>query len=417
MSQILLVDDDKIVLKVLSKIVKEQIKIPTQCVTTFEELKKVAKENAYLLSICDYYLPDAEHGEAIDFLLENKIPTIVLTASYEEKIREEILAKGVVDYLVKGTPNIIELIVNSISRVLKNKNTKVFIIEDSQTDRTIMKKILQNMLFQVFEFSRCSDALEMLEKNPDTRLIVLDYYLPEEDTLEFIYSVRGKHKKEELGIIVVSGIIKTEKIPILLKAGANDFLSKPFSQEEFMVRITNTIEMLDIIKELNFYAYRDPLTTLGNRRYFFQEGEKLLAISKRYGYKLACIVIDIDDFKKINDIYGHDIGDEVLKDFAKHLKTFFRRKSDLVARIGGEEFACLVGYEDKESILEYLERLRKQVESNTLIVLENSDEIKIKYTISMGVELEIKDSLKEMLRLADRKLYESKKKGKNCITY
>jgi len=87
------------------------------------------------------------------------------------------------------------------------------------------------MLFQVFEAKSGLETLEILSANPDIKLIVLDYYLPEEDTVELIYSIREKFKKNEVGIIVVSGIIKSNMIPILLKAGANDFLSKPFSKE------------------------------------------------------------------------------------------------------------------------------------------------------------------------------------------
>jgi diguanylate cyclase (GGDEF)-like protein len=195
------------------------------------------------------------------------------------------------------------------------------------------------------------------------------------------------------------------------------FSVNPFSKEEFMVRINNTIEMLDMIKELEFYAYRDPLTGLHNRRYFFEEAPKLWTLAKRQNSKLACIVIDIDDFKKINDIYGHSVGDEVLKDFSKHLKNFFRRKSDLIARTGGEEFTLLVGYEEKEKLLEYLEKFRKHIEENILKLKENSKELEIRYTISMGVELELNNSLKEMIILADRKLYKSKEKGKNSITF
>jgi len=421
MARIILVDDDKFVLKVLSKLIKEKIGIETVPVMNFKELEKVLKENTYLLSICDYHLPDAEHGEAIDFLIKNKVPTIVLTASYDEKLREEILEKGVIDYLVKGIPNITDHIIYAVSRALRNRKTKILIVDDSQADRALMKKILKNMLFQVFEASRGSEALEILNKYPDIRLMILDYYLPDEDTVGLIYSIREKFKKNEVGIIVVSGIIKTNMIPVLLKAGANDFLSKPFSKEEFMVRVNNTIDMLDIINELEFYAFKDPLTGLYNRRYFFEEAPKLWKLAKRHGSKLACIIIDIDDFKKINDTYGHDIGDEVLKDFAKHLRNFFRRESDLIARTGGEEFTLFISYEKKEKLLEHLEKFRKYIEENilriTVYLRDLKEDLKIKYTISMGVELDLKDSLKEMIIFADRKLYESKNKGKNCITF
>ncbi len=417
MSKILLVDDDKIILKVLSKLIKEKIGVETKNVESLEELKKVLKIDNYWLSICDYHLPDAEKGEAIDILINNKIPTIVLTASYDEKLRKEILEKGVVDYLVKGIPDIMNHVISTIARALKNMKTKVLLIEDTQTDRLIMRSILENMLFKVFEAENGLEALGILDKHPEVRLIILDYYLPEEDTLELIYSIRKKFKKNEVGIIVVSGIIEMHLIPILLKAGANDFLRKPFSKEEFMVRINNTMEMLDLIKDLEFYAFRDPLTGLYNRRYFFENASILWKYAMRNQTNLACIIIDVDDFKKINDIYGHEVGDEVLKDLAKQLKKFFERESDIVARIGGEEFALIVAYESEKALLAHLERLRNNIENNVLKILEGEKEIRIKYTISAGVELELKDSLKEMLTSADKKLYNSKTKGKNCITY
>ena len=213
-----------------------------------------------------------------------------------KNLERRFLKKGVIDYLVKGIPNITDHIIYAVSRALRNRKTKILIVDDSQADRALMKKILKNMLFQVFEASRGSEALEILNKYPDIRLMILDYYLPDEDTVGLIYSIREKFKKNEVGIIVVSGIIKTNMIPVLLKAGANDFLSKPFSKEEFMVRVNNTIDMLDIINELEFYAFKDPLTGLYNRRYFFEEAPKLWKLAKRHGSKLACIIIDIDDF-------------------------------------------------------------------------------------------------------------------------
>lgn len=100
-----------------------------------------------------------------------------------------------IDYLVKGTPNITDHIIYAVSRALRNRKTKILIVDDSQADRVLMKKILKNMLFQVFETSRGSEALEILNKYSDIRLIILDYYLPDEDTVELIYSIREKFKK------------------------------------------------------------------------------------------------------------------------------------------------------------------------------------------------------------------------------
>lgn len=417
MSKILVIDDAKIIQKVLAKLIHEQLKLTVEVVGSLEELKNIPNLNEFLLAICDYHLSDAEKGEAIDFLIEKRVPTIVLTGSYDEKIREVVLNKGVVDYLVKGIPNIKEHVINSIRRALKNMKTKVLVVDDSPIERRIMKKILLNMLFQILEASSGKEVLKILENNPDIKLIILDYYLPEDDTIQLIYTIRNKYKKEELAIVVVSGVIKTNLIPVLLKAGANDFLKKPFTIEEFMVRVINTLDMLDIIKELEFYAYKDYLTQLWNRRYFFLEAEKTWSMAKRYNLKIALIMTDIDDFKKINDTYGHEVGDEVLKDFANHLRKFFKRNEDLVARIGGEEFAVMCGYEKKELLLSHLENLLKEIENSEICIKLKEDKIKIKYTVSMGVEFELKESLKDMIISADAKLYESKRLGKNRITY
>ena len=413
MIEILIVDDDKIILKLLSKLISQKLSLKVDTAISLKELKEKLNYKTYTLAICDYCLPDAKKGESVNLLLNRKIPTIVFTDNYDEKLREEILNKGVIDYLVKGTPKITNLIIDVIKRSLKNMKTEVLIIEDSLTDRLIMKRILESMLFKVFDAPSISQAKEILNSNPDIKLIILDYYLPEENTLEFIYELREKYKKSELGIIIVSGVIKPKMIPILLKAGANDFLQKPFSKEEFMVRVTNAIEMLDLIEELEFYAYKDPLTELYNRRYFFEEAPKLWNLAKRRKLNIACIIIDIDDFKKINDTYGHDVGDIVLKDFAKKLQNFFQREEDLLARIGGEEFVILVTYSSFSKLLEHLENFRKYIEEHP-IKLEN---IEIPYTISIGVETGAKNSLKDMLIDADKKLYKAKLKGKNCIVY
>ncbi len=413
MIEILIIDNDKIILRLISKLIAQKLALKIDTAMSFKELKEKLNCKSYTLAICDYFLPDAKKGEGVDLLIKKGIPTIVFTNNYNKKLREEILNKGVIDYLVKGTPKITNLILDVIKRTLKNMETKVLVVEDCLTDRMIMKKILENMLFIVFEAESLSRAKEILKANPDIRLIVLDYYLPEEDTMEFIYKLRNKYKKSELGIIIVSGVIKSDIIPVLLKTGANDFLHKPFSKEEFMIRVTNAVEMLDLIKELEFYAYKDPLTGLYNRRYFFEEAPKLWNLAKRKNLNIACIIMDIDDFKRINDTYGHDIGDVVLKDFAKKLLKFFKREEDLVARIGGEEFVVLVTFSSFSKLLEHLEKFRKYVEENPVKLAS----LTIFYTVSIGVETDAKESLKDMLINADKKLYQAKLNGKNRIVY
>lgn len=412
-NKILLVDDDRIILKAVSKLISQRLSLPVITAENLSETQKCLKKERQNigLAVCDYHLPDAEKGEAIDFLLSHNVPTIVLTASYDENLRESILDKGVVDYLVKGTPNIVENLILSIKRTLKNSQTKVLVVEDMPVDRKIIANILKNMLFQVVEASSLREAQKILKEDPQIKLLILDYYFPEEDTLEFLYEIRRIYSKSALGIIVVSGIVKTKMIPVLLKAGANDFLRKPFSQEEFMVRVHNTLDLIELIQELEFLAYHDPLTGLYNRRYFMEEAPKFLSIAKRRNLNLACLVIDIDNFKQINDTYGHEVGDLVLKDLAEKLKETFKREEDIVARFGGEEFVVLILYSDKRAFIEFIEYFRRKVALTPL----NLQGQNISYTISIGGALELKNSLREMLFIADNNLYKAKKQGKNCV--
>lgn len=196
-NKILLVDDDRIILKAVSKLISQRLSLPVITAENLSETQKCLKKERQNigLAVCDYHLPDAEKGEAIDFLLSHNVPTIVLTASYDENLRESILDKGVVDYLVKGTPNIVENLILSIKRTLKNSQTKVLVVEDMPVDRKIIANILKNMLFQVVEASSLREAQKILKEDPQIKLLILDYYFPEEDTLEFLYEIRRIYSK------------------------------------------------------------------------------------------------------------------------------------------------------------------------------------------------------------------------------
>jgi len=160
-------------------------------------------------------------------------------------------------------------------------------------------------------------------------------------------------------------------------------------------------------------ASTDQLTGLANRHHFFSLGEALQARARRLDEPLGVLMMDLDNFKSINDSYGHDIGDLVLLTFAQLCRSIFR-ESDVVARIGGEEFAVLLPATDLDGGLLVAERLRERVESYH--VIPHSGGI-LRFTVSIGVaELEFDESkLDAALMRADRALYHAKRTGRNCV--
>lgn len=182
----------------------------------------------------------------------------------------------------------------------------------------------------------------------------------------------------------------------------------PMSEINHMLQIANE-ELIDM-------SHRDPLTHIYNRRYFAEESGKILAFSKRNDIPLTIIILDIDNFKKINDTYGHFVGDEVIIKVAGSLEKHIR-KSDIAARFGGEEFVMLLQNCDLENGKQVAEKTRRDIEEAT-ITLQNKKVID--FTISLGVaqydQRQDTNNLELTVARADKALYQSKKNGRNQTT-
>lgn len=187
-------------------------------------------------------------------------------------------------------------------------------------------------------------------------------------------------------------------------------LSVKFSQEHLMV--SELSERLEIaINTANI----DPLTGIYNRRFLVLSGTRELELSKRYDYQFSIVMIDIDYFKKINDNYGHDIGDLVIIKLADNISSNIRG-SDILTRFGGDEFVILLPQTNTKEAILVAEKIRAVVEKSTIPI---NEDVNIQFTISMGVAVSGNDnkSFEEIMRQADEMLYESKKKGRNAVSY
>jgi len=173
------------------------------------------------------------------------------------------------------------------------------------------------------------------------------------------------------------------------------------------------IESMKAQEELEYRAYFDHLTGLGNRGYFFEQCDNALKESLLKGFPLSILMMDVDNFKNVNDAFGHKTGDLVLQKLAQ-VSELILRKEDIISRIGGEEFAVLLPSIDKKEVLRVAERLRKAIETSMVLSMDNQ---KVYFTVSLGIAY--KDhghcSVDELLNIADNALYQSKSAGRNCL--
>ncbi len=359
-------------------------------------------DEEFLCSILDYCLPDGQDGEVIDLVLSHDVKTIVLTAHMDEKIRQRVLDKGVIDYIPKDSPASVAYIPQLLKRLHANKQHTILVVDDSATIRNHLSTLLEREYLTVVTANDGIEGIKQLVAHPEISLIVTDHDMPNMDGLTMIREIRKSHDRNQLAILGVSGNNDPGLTARFLKSGANDYVRKPFNQEEFYCRIHHMLNMKDSSDKLYILAHQDSLTGLWNRRHFFDSASHV-SVKKPHTYAM----LDIDFFKQVNDTYGHDAGDKVLKETAQLINSFF--PNDLVARMGGEEFVIQSTMKPTDFHAQ-LDQLRSELADYTVSI--NGDLISV--TISIGMTSGA-DKLDVMLKNADKSLYAAKNSGRNQI--
>ena len=412
--RILIVEDNKTLAKLIAKKIANALEMEVDTAYSLGEAKLFLARYKYFITLLDINLPDAPNGEIVDYVLAKKHRVIVLSANIDKAFRTQMLKKNIIDYVNKGGTGDINYIIQIIERLRKNQNHKVLVVDDSMVFRKQLQSMLENMFFQVTTVAHGEEALGMLQAKPDISLVLTDYNMPVMDGLELTYEIRQTYSKDELCILAISSNEDEEINALFLKHGANDYIKKPFSKEEFSVRVNNSIEALENIQMIMNYANRDYLTGLYNRRYFFQAMSEYVEDVKTSGEKFAVAMIDIDHFKNVNDTYGHDVGDKVIVTLADILRSSTSPR-DIVARFGGEEFCVVLKNINRFSAFDILERIRLEVEKYSFAV---DKENYINFTISIGAVIHNnEETLEESLNEADMCLYKAKNSGRNQVVF
>ncbi len=416
LKRILLVEDDPFLGSQIERRLKTEEDFVCEWVKSLAaaQTRLAAEPDDFFAAILDFNLPDARQGEIIPEILGRGIPTLVFTASSDAAVREKVWSYNVVDYIFKDDPQSISYLIQTIRRLEKNRSTKVMVVDDSSFFRKVLQDLLHTHLFRVMAVGNGESALALLEDHPDVRLLLTDYEMPGLNGLELTRQIRRHFSRDELAIIGISAAGDQVMAASFIKSGANDFIIKQsFLTEEFYSRVNSCLENVERAQTILALSIRDYLTGLHNRRYLFEAGRQMLARTRRRESGLACAMLDIDFFKRVNDTYGHDSGDRVLRELGKILRDEFR-EGDICARFGGEEFCVLVGECLATEAEEIFERLRVRIAGHRFVTTTGQN---IPVTVSIGVCLEAAPGreLEAILKIADTALYEAKNSGRNRV--
>lgn len=282
----------------------------------------------------------------------------------------------------------------------------ILIVDDITTNLKLAAEVLQGH-YKLSMAKSGAQALQFLQKvKPD--LILLDIRMPEMDGYQTLEHIKSNPDTANIPVVFLTVDDQRESEIRGLKMGAMDFILKPFEPGVMLSRIDKILQIEDLRKNLSISARKDVLTGLWNRKHLEDEVERYL---DETGQKAVFLIVDIDNFKQINDTLGHIMGDAVLEGFGKILKRSVGPR-DIAARIGGDEFSVFLkgDYTDDE-IREYCDSLIHQVELELSAIVEDADVV----TISIGIAQVPEDAydFMELYAKADKALYFVKQNGKN----
>lgn len=297
--------------------------------------------------------------------------------------------------------------------ILANERKRVLVVDDQVTNIQLLNHILQ----PIVDVSMARDGLQALalcgQVRPD--LILLDIMMPGIDGIEVCKRLKADPATRDIPVIFVTGRDSGEDEAEGLDAGAVDFITKPFRAPAVVARVRNHLLLKAQADLLRQMAFIDGLTGAFNRRRFDEALEVEWRRARRSGEPLALVMIDVDHFKLYNDAYGHQAGDDCLRQIAMAMRGCLRRPGDLLARYGGEEFVCLLPATDIEGARRVADALGDAVEALDLKAAATASHERV--TISRGIAATLvnaDDGSTTLKQAADSALYRAKHQGRNC---
>ncbi|WP_016952888.1 diguanylate cyclase [Anabaena sp. PCC 7108] len=301
----------------------------------------------------------------------------------------------------------------------------ILVVDDVKLNLQVIANILDQVGYEYTLVSNGSQALERVKSaHPD--LILLDLMMPEMDGLEVCEQIQSNPELSEIPIIFISASKEQDHLLQAFEKGAVDYMVKPFHTAELLARVRMHLELKysrqklkkllheqgELVKKLEKLANTDPLTEIWNRRYLLMIAEQEIKRSQRYYLPFSVLLIDIDYFKRINDTFGHSIGDEVIIFMTKTVFSCLRQV-DSFGRFGGEEFVVLLPETDIHGAIIVAERIRENINNQYIFVGEK----KVSITVSIGIASynSTDKTIDTIIQRADKALYQAKNQGRNRV--
>ncbi len=297
---------------------------------------------------------------------------------------------------------------------------RILIAEDNAVSRKLLQATLEQWGNDVVLCSNGHEAWEALQEEDAPRFAILDWMMPGMDGTEVCRRVR-KFKREAYSyIILLTAKTQREDIIAGLESGADDYITKPFDRQELKVRLRAGRRILELQQaliiardQMKDRATRDPLTGLWNRTEIFGLLETEIERSKREQKDVAVVMMDLDEFKQVNDTYGHLAGDAVLRIVSERMCSSVR-EYDSVGRYGGEEFLIVAPGCDSLQVADLAERLRKSLASESMDTAEGMLDVTASFGVA-SIRATADEDAESIVAKADSALLRAKEVGRNCV--
>ena len=293
---------------------------------------------------------------------------------------------------------------------------KIVVADDSPVYRKLVEGALSGEQFTVFFATNGREAVDLISHHQPA-VVITDWEMPDVTGLELCSQIR-RDSEAYTYIVLLTSNSKKDQIIQGLEAGADDYLTKPFHAGELLARIAVGRRVAELHRELQAknhlleeLALTDPLTGLSNRRAVEHWAARELSGALRHGFPFWVVMADLDRFKAVNDTYGHDAGDQVLKEFATILNAN-TRASNICGRIGGEEFVLVLAHVDRAGIQIVIERIRQKLSTRAFAFGTATINVTASFGVA-GVKGKHTREFAQMLREADAALYGAKRHGRN----
>ncbi len=401
--------------------------------------------------LLDVMMPEMDGFEVCRNIKKNPetthIPVVMVTALSDVENRIKGLESGADEFLSKPIDDTALFArVKSLSRMksvidelkLRNKtneelgggrifefgennfsNSQILIIDDDVVQARNVKTYISELTKQIHVVSRPAELINPSDNNiPD--LVIISAQLDDEDPLRIVAMLKSKDQFKNAAFMTLT---EEENIPMVMRGmelGVNDYFIYPVEKSELIARVKTQLrrkkyqdDLRNEFEETVDLSIKDGLTGVFNRRYFDSHLSQIMHKSKESKSPFCLTIIDMDHFKKVNDRYGHQSGDEVIKAVINLLKKSFR-VTDLISRYGGEEFTVILRDADIEEGKIIADRAREQVANLKCYIPATQDPIK--QTISIGIaQYDINENVQEFIERVDKALYEAKQTGRNKV--